>query len=98
MNLPSWDAIVRSTDVWHGAHPTDPVPNESDCCFGCSYHNCMVANCEVCDELMVWDEDPDRWRHLDPPEDGHGSTWGPPEHWEWVLQQRAHLDGGRLEP
>lgn len=77
----------------HGRRDDDPVPNESECCFPCEYHSCLVVWCEVCDEMIVWQDNPDRWRHIDPPQDGHESHREPPEHWDWIKKQTAHIDG-----
>lgn len=81
-----------NADFVHGRQADDPVPtNESDCCFPCGYHNCMVESCLACEGIVVWNET--WWEHLDMPEDGHTHHAGPPEHWDWVLQERARIDG-----
>jgi hypothetical protein len=80
----------------HGAQATDPVANESDCCFGCDYHNCLVTTCDHCEEIIGWDWEADNWSHLNPPA-GHRAEAEPPEHLAWLKQQRLLLiDGDRL--
>lgn len=70
----------------------DFATNESECAP--DYHECMVAYCGECAEVMVWnwDLDPPKWVHVDPPDD-HDFQWGPPEHWDWIQAKRARLDG-----
>lgn len=92
------EAIVSGPEGFtHGAQPDDPVPNESDCCFGCDYHNCMISNCPVCEEMILWDWrnlDPPKWAHIDRPIDGHDHQDPPPEHWAWIVANRVHVFDG----
>lgn len=78
----------------HGAAATDPVANESNCCFGCDYHNCLVTYCEhdSCFEMVGWNWDDDCWVHIgfDRPH-GHQAQADKPEHLEWLREQRCNI-------